>query len=183
MFIFLINSLVLCWGNGFNSILTMKLAQLHYFSSQNVGGTNDIMFPAVQTLRGHVPPYPLKLGPCFWMICRLRSRLTFFFARSCKAFLRRFSFDFSLEWHARFLWIRGACNHKYTWWDRHLHFQWYFEPSFDSPGKETWASMRDDPTATSLLSTRNVNHCRLIWKTFVRRRSLSSVHCLKSNSK
>jgi len=38
MFIFLIYSLALCWGNVSNSNVTMTFAQLHYFLSQNVGG-------------------------------------------------------------------------------------------------------------------------------------------------
>jgi len=42
---FLIYALVLCWGNVSNSNATMQFAQLHYFSSQNVGGTKDIMSP------------------------------------------------------------------------------------------------------------------------------------------
>jgi len=58
VFILLIYSLVLCWGNLSNSNVTMKFTQLHYFSSQYVGGTNDIMSPPVQTLGGRVPPVP-----------------------------------------------------------------------------------------------------------------------------
>jgi len=37
MFIFLIDSLNLRWGNVSNSNATMKFAQLHYFLSQNIG--------------------------------------------------------------------------------------------------------------------------------------------------
>ena len=59
--IFLIYSLVLCWGNISNSNVTMKFAQLHYFSSQNVGGTKDIMSLPVQKLGGTCPPD--KRGP------------------------------------------------------------------------------------------------------------------------
>jgi len=53
-FIFLIYALVLCWGNVSNSNVTMKLAQLHYLSSQNVGGTKDIMTPLSKSWGGHV---------------------------------------------------------------------------------------------------------------------------------
>ena len=49
-------SRVLCWGNFTNSNVTMKFAQIHYFLSQNDGGTKDTMSPPVQKLGGHVPP-------------------------------------------------------------------------------------------------------------------------------
>jgi len=45
MLIFLIYSLILCWGNVANSNAAMKFAQIHYFLSQNVGGAKDIMSP------------------------------------------------------------------------------------------------------------------------------------------
>jgi len=61
--IFLIYSLVLCWGNVSNSNVTMKFAQLHYFSSRNVGGTKNIMSP-LPKVGGTCPPH--KLGPCLW---------------------------------------------------------------------------------------------------------------------
>jgi len=48
MFLSLVYSLVLFWGNVSNSNVTMKLAQLHYFLSQNVGGDK----------RCYVPPCP-----------------------------------------------------------------------------------------------------------------------------
>jgi len=54
--IFLIYSLVLCWGKVFISNVTMKFAQLHYFASQNVGGTKYIMSPLVQKLGVTFPP-------------------------------------------------------------------------------------------------------------------------------
>jgi len=44
MFIFLIYSLVLCWGKVSNSNVTTKFAQLHYFWSQNVGGTRVVVW-------------------------------------------------------------------------------------------------------------------------------------------
>jgi len=56
MLIFLNYSLVLCLGNVCNSNVTMKFARLHYFLSQNVGETKDIMSPSVQKLRGTCPP-------------------------------------------------------------------------------------------------------------------------------
>jgi len=55
-FIFLVYALVLCWGNVSNSNVTMKFAQLHHFSSQNVEGTKNIMSPPVQNLEGTCPP-------------------------------------------------------------------------------------------------------------------------------
>jgi len=66
MFIFLVYSLVLCWGNVSNSNVTMKFSQLHYFLSQNVWGTKDIMSPLSKSWEGHVPPVPLKLVP--WLV-------------------------------------------------------------------------------------------------------------------
>jgi len=41
----------------------MKFEQLHYFLSQNVGGTKDITSPLSQICGGHVSPVPHKLGP------------------------------------------------------------------------------------------------------------------------
>jgi len=55
MFVFLIYSLVLCWGNVSNSDVTVKFAQLHYFLSQNVGGTKDNMSPFPK-VGGTCPP-------------------------------------------------------------------------------------------------------------------------------
>jgi len=47
LFIFLIYSLALCWGDVSNSNATIAFAQLLYivFLSQNIRGTNDIMSP------------------------------------------------------------------------------------------------------------------------------------------
>jgi len=64
MFIFLIYSLVLCWGNISNSNTSTKFAQLHYFLSQNVGGTKDIMYPLSLLGGTRCPRPPHKLGPC-----------------------------------------------------------------------------------------------------------------------
>ena len=64
MFIFLIYSLVPCWVNVSNSNVAMKFTQLHYFLSQNVGGTKDIMSPLSKCWGDMSPPSPLKLGPC-----------------------------------------------------------------------------------------------------------------------
>jgi len=47
MFILLIYSLVLCWGNLHNYIT---------FYHKMLWGTKDIMSPPVQKLGGHVPP-------------------------------------------------------------------------------------------------------------------------------
>jgi len=64
MFIFLIYSLVLRWGNVSNSNVTMKFAQLHYFLSQNIIPYD----PPSQKLGGTC--HPLKIcpwlasGPC-----------------------------------------------------------------------------------------------------------------------
>jgi len=55
--IFLIYSLILCWGNVSNSNVIMKFAQLHYFSSENVGGTKDIMSSLFKSW-GDIPPVP-----------------------------------------------------------------------------------------------------------------------------
>ena len=57
MLIFLIYSLVLCWGNVSNSNATGKFAQIHYFLLQNIVG-QKILCPPVQKLGGHVPPVP-----------------------------------------------------------------------------------------------------------------------------
>jgi len=60
MFIFLIFSLALCWGFS-NSNVTMKFAQLHYFLSQNIVGTKDIVFHLSKSWGGMSP---LKLVRC-----------------------------------------------------------------------------------------------------------------------
>jgi len=39
-----------------NSNVTMKFVQLHYFLSQRIGVTKDIVSPIAQKLGGHVPP-------------------------------------------------------------------------------------------------------------------------------
>jgi len=68
MFICIIYSLALCWGNASNSNVTMKFAQLHYFLSQNVGGGKDIISPLSKSWGGHVLPVPShKLGPCLYL--------------------------------------------------------------------------------------------------------------------
>jgi len=67
-FIFLIYSVASCQGNVSNSKVTMKFAQLHYFLSQNIGGTKDIMPPPFKSWRGHFPPSLHKLGPCYRLI-------------------------------------------------------------------------------------------------------------------
>jgi len=64
MFIFLIYSLVLCWKYVSNSNVTMKFAQLHYVSSQNVGGTKDIMSPLSKSWGDMPPRPPNNLEPC-----------------------------------------------------------------------------------------------------------------------
>jgi len=62
--IFLIYSMVLCWGNVSYSNVTTKFAQLHYFSSQNVGGDKRYYVSPVQKLGGHFPPVlPLNSVP------------------------------------------------------------------------------------------------------------------------
>jgi len=58
MFIFLIYSLVLCWGNISNSNVTMKFAQLHYFLSKCWGGQN-ILCPPCPKVGGAYPPVTL----------------------------------------------------------------------------------------------------------------------------
>jgi len=66
MLIFLIYSLILCWGNVSNSSVTMKFAKLHYFLWQNVGGDKIYYVPPVQKLGRDMSPSPYKLGP--WSI-------------------------------------------------------------------------------------------------------------------
>jgi len=59
MFILLIYSLALCWGNVSSSNVTTKFAQLQYFYHKILRGTNDIMSPPVQKLEAicpHVSP-------------------------------------------------------------------------------------------------------------------------------
>jgi len=58
MLISLIYSIILYWGYVSNSNVTMKFAQIHYFLSQNVGGTKDIMSPPVQKLGRTCPSRP-----------------------------------------------------------------------------------------------------------------------------
>ena len=65
MLIFLIYSLILCWGNVSNSNVTMKFAQYITYYHKILGGTKDILSPPVQKLGGYVPPSPHKLGPCY----------------------------------------------------------------------------------------------------------------------
>jgi len=63
--IFLIYSLVLCWGNVSNRNVNMKVA-LHYFFTfhhKMLGGTNDNMSPLVQTLGGHASRTPRNSVP------------------------------------------------------------------------------------------------------------------------
>jgi len=70
MLIFLIYSLVLCWGNVSNSNVTMKFAQLHYFLSQNIGGDKRYYVPPCPKVEGTCPPH--KLGP--WLQGKLLMR-------------------------------------------------------------------------------------------------------------
>jgi len=58
MLMVLIYSLIFCYGNVSNSKVTMKFAQIHYFFSQNVGGTKDNMSPLSKSWGRHVPPVP-----------------------------------------------------------------------------------------------------------------------------
>jgi len=58
MFIFLIYSLVLCWGKISNSNVTMKFAQLHYFSSQNVGEDKRYYVPPLSKRWEDMSPVP-----------------------------------------------------------------------------------------------------------------------------
>ena len=58
MFIFLIYSQALCWGNILNSNVTMKFAQLHYFFSQNIGWDNYYYVPHAQKLGKTTSPVP-----------------------------------------------------------------------------------------------------------------------------
>jgi len=50
MLIFLIYSLILCWGNVSNSNVTMTFAQLHTFYHKMLEGTKANMFSPVQKL-------------------------------------------------------------------------------------------------------------------------------------
>jgi len=61
MFIFLISSLALYWGNVFNSNVTMEFAQLQYFYHKILGGTKDIMSPLSKSLGGMSPPQTRSL--------------------------------------------------------------------------------------------------------------------------
>ena len=47
------------YAGGFNSNVTTKFAELHYFLSQNI-----LCVPLVLKFGGHFFPSPLKLGPC-----------------------------------------------------------------------------------------------------------------------
>ena len=68
MLIFLIYSLILCWGNVSNNTVTMKFAQIQYFLSQNVGGDKRCYVPPLsKSCGGHVPPInsvPARLYHC-----------------------------------------------------------------------------------------------------------------------
>ena len=71
-------------GNISNSNVTIKLAQLHYFLSQNIGGTKDNMSPSVQKLGDTPPPLPSLNsvpGVWFWLTRALLLRLEI--AQSC----------------------------------------------------------------------------------------------------
>jgi len=61
IFIFLIYSLI--YAEGFQQYVTTKFVQLHYFLSQTIGGTKDIVFPLSKRLGDRSPSSPLKLGP------------------------------------------------------------------------------------------------------------------------
>jgi len=57
MFIFMIYSLILYWGNVSKSNAHMKFAQIHYFLSQNVWGEQNILcLPLSKSWGGHVSP-------------------------------------------------------------------------------------------------------------------------------
>jgi len=59
MFIFLIYSLALCWGNVYKSKITMTFAQLHYFLSQNIGGDKGNYVLPYSKVEGDMsPPSP-----------------------------------------------------------------------------------------------------------------------------
>ena len=74
MLIFLIYSLILCWGNVSNSIVTMRFAQIHYFLSQNVGGDKRYHVPPCPNVGGTCPPRPPhKRGPCAVAIIHYKS--------------------------------------------------------------------------------------------------------------
>jgi len=56
MLIFLIYSLILCWGNVSNNYVTVKFAQIYYFLSQNVGEDKRYYVPPCpKVCGGHVP--------------------------------------------------------------------------------------------------------------------------------
>jgi len=63
MLIFLIYSLILCWGNVSNSNVNMKFAQIQYFLSQNVGRTKDIMSPLSKSWGDMSPLSPINSVP------------------------------------------------------------------------------------------------------------------------
>jgi len=58
MFIFLIYSLALCWGNVSNSKVTMTFAQLHYFLSQKHWEGQKILCPPCSNVGGELSPRP-----------------------------------------------------------------------------------------------------------------------------
>jgi len=68
MFIFLIYSLALCWGNVSDSKVTMKFPQVHYFSSQNIGGDKRYYVPTCSKVGQICPPRTLinsVTDPCY----------------------------------------------------------------------------------------------------------------------
>ena len=63
MFIFLICSLVLCWGNVSNSKVTWNLHNYITFDHKMFGGTKGIMSPLSKSWGDMSPTSPHKLGP------------------------------------------------------------------------------------------------------------------------
>jgi len=59
MLIFLIYSLILCWGNVFNSNVIMKFVQYITFYHKMLGGTKDIMSPLFKSW-GDLSPHKLS---------------------------------------------------------------------------------------------------------------------------
>jgi len=51
-------------GKRFQQQSNIKLVQLHYFLSKNVGGAKDIMSPLSKRWGNMSPSFPHKLGPC-----------------------------------------------------------------------------------------------------------------------
>ena len=67
MFVILIYSLTLCWGNVSKSNVTMKFAQ-HYFLWQNVGGNKIYYVPPCPKVGWDMSSLsPHKLGSCLWL--------------------------------------------------------------------------------------------------------------------